>query len=324
MKFSPILIVLSLFISGLPAVAVAADNATAGQNLTPVSVTLTPVSVSQNATISLPAPGLNLTPLGTFENASVYVSGGANATFVGDAIRVDIGPADWMEFRDVYLFYRLPSGFSSFSFRYDLAVGEKSNVLLVDFADSLPAKFNVKKGGIPDTAVLGMGTWTNTYSWIKGMNDIGGLKAFPQGAHRIEVIPGGGMVYLKVDGNTTAFNDFNSSKKYLLVHLMVGDENSDMHGSLGDLKYEGPALSDGGGAPDDGVKGFIIPNASLNGNGSAAVGAVDLSAGKEKTPGSTASSTAPPAVGLNLWLALAAAAGFFVAWLVVYTKYLKR
>ena len=317
MKFSPIVIVLSLFITGVSAVAMAADNVTVAQNLTPISI-------SQNATISVPAPGLNLTPLGTFENASVYVSGGANATFVGDVIRVDIGPADRMEYRDVYLFYRLPSGFSSFSFGYDLAAGEKSNALLVDFADRLPTQFSMKKGGIPDTAVLGLGTWTNTYSWIKGMNEIGGLRAFPQGAHRIEVVPGGSMVYLKVDGNTTVFNDYNSSKKYLVVHLMVGDENSYMHGTLGDLKYAGTAPGNGGGEPDDDTTGFVIPNATLNGSGSAGAGPVDLPAGKERAPGSTASSSTTPAAGLNLWLALAAAAGFFVAWLIVYTKYLKR
>jgi hypothetical protein len=234
-----------------------------------------------------------------------------------------MGEAAWMEYRDVYLFYRLPPGFASVSFDYDLHVGEKSNVLLFEFVDALP-KVGVKKGGVPDTAVLGLGTWTNTNSWIKGMNDIGGLKAFPQGAHHVEIVPGNGMLFLNVDGNTTAYNFF-SQKKYLVIHLMVGDENSYLRGTLANLKYEGPPLDSG--KPDDGsgdTPGIVIPNVTLNGKDNGSAGdPLDGPGGKNTTTGKE-NGESKPLVGLNIWLGLAAAAGFFIAWAIVYTKYLKR
>jgi hypothetical protein len=317
MKFASVAIVLVFFFTIFPALALAANNTTATQNLTPVSI-------SQNATISVPtASNETLMKIGSFENATVYVSGGANATVRGDALAVDMGEAAWMEYRDVYLFYRLPPGFASVSFDYDLSVGEKSNVLLLQFVDDLP-KIGVKKGGVPDTAVLGLGTWTSRSSEIRGMDRIGGLATFPQGARHIEVVASGGMLYLKVDGNTTAYN-FYSQKKYLVIHLMVGDEKSYLRGTVANLAYEGPPL-DAGKPFDSGgnTSGFVVPDFKLNGtdNGSAG-GQLDLPGGKETTPGKENGESKLP-VGLNLWLALAAAAGFFIAWAIVYTKYLKR
>jgi hypothetical protein len=252
----------------------------------------------------------------------VYISGGANATILGNALAVDMGEAEWMGYRDVYLFYRLPAGFDSMSFDYDLSAGEKSNVLLIDFADTLP-QIGVKKGGVPDTAVLGLGTWTNRGTEIRGMDSIGGLKTFPQGAHQVEVSAGGDMLYLKIDGKTTAYN-FYKEKKYLVIHLMTGDENSYLRGTLGNLKYEGPPLDTGNPTGDGNTSGFVVPNVTLNGktNGTAG-GQLDLPGGKEATllPANVESKSP---VGLNIWLALAAAAGFFIAWAIVYTKYLKR
>lgn len=315
MKFVPVSLAILLLFMALPALAAAANNTT--------TETLTPVSISQNATISLPMPAdAGLMKIGTFQNATVYVSGGANATITGDVIAVDMGEAARMDYRDVYLFYRLPAGFESMSFDYDLHVGEKSNVLLIEFVDALP-KIGVKKGGVPDTAALGLGTWTNTNSWIKGMNDIGGLKTFPQGAHHVEVEPGNGMLFLKIDGNTTAYNFF-SQKKYLVIHLMSGDENSYLRGIVSNLRYEGPPLDDAKPGDNDNTAGILIPNATLNGkdNGSTG-GQLDGPGGKDKTTGAE-NGESKPLVGLNIWLALAVAAGFFVAWAIVYTKYLKR
>jgi hypothetical protein len=316
MKLVPVAIVCALFFLMLPAMALAANNTTATQNLTAVSV-------SQNATISVPT-SLNetLMKIGSFENATVYISGGANATIKGNALAIDMDEASWMEYRDVYLLYRLPPGFASMSFDYDLHVGEKSNVLLLEFVDDLPT-IGVKKGGVPDTAVLGLGTWTNMNSWIRGMNGIGGLAAFPQGLRHVEVVANNGMLYLKVDGNTTAYN-FYSQKKYLVIHLMVGDENSYMHGTVANLRYQGPPLDSG--LPFDGSSGnysMVIPNVTLSGkdNGSGG-GQLGGSGSQKPTPGPTNVESKPP-LALNIWLALAAGGGFFIAWAIVYTKYLK-
>jgi hypothetical protein len=316
MKFTSVAIVLVLFTLMLPAAVLAANNTTATPGLTPVSI-------SQNATVSMPMPSnASIMNIGTFENATVYIGGGANATIKGPTLAVDMGEAAWMEYRDVYLFYRLPPGFASVSFDYDLYVGEKSNVLLLEFVDDLP-KAGVRRGGVPDTATMGLGTWTNMNSWIKGMNNIGGLATFPQGAHHVEVASDD-MLYLKVDGKTTVFN-YYAHKKYLVIHLMVGDQNSYLRGTVSNLSYEGPPLDSG--LPSDGSNGNYsrnIPNVTLNGyangTGSGQLGGSD---GKESTPRPTDTETKTP-LALNIWLALAAAGGFFVAWAIVYTKYLKR
>jgi hypothetical protein len=316
MKLASAVIAILLFALVLPALALAANNTTA----TP---SLTPVSISQNATVSMPTPSnASIMNIGTFENATVYIAGGANATIKGQIIAVDMAEAAWMEYRDVYLFYRLPSGFASVSFDYDLSVGEKSNVLLLEFVDSLP-KAGVRRGGVPDTAVLGLGTWTNMNSWIKGMNTIGGLATFPEGAHHVDVTSDD-MLYLKVDGNTTVFN-YYTHKKYLVLHLMVGDQNSYLRGTVSNLSYEGPPLDSG--LSSDGSNGnysWNIPNVTLNGyaNGTGG-GQLGGSDGKGSTPRPTNTETKTP-LALNIWLALAAAAGFFIAWAIVYTKYLKR
>jgi hypothetical protein len=297
----------------LPAVAVAADNGTADTNLTPVSV-------SQNATVSVPSSTVvGLAKIGTFENATVYVSGGANATLNGDRLAVYMGEAPRMDYRDVYLLYRIPSGFQSFSFDYDLAVGEKSNALLVDFYDGTP-KVGVKKGGIPDRSIVGLGTWTSRGYEIGG---ISGLKPFPQGAHHVEIVPGD-MLYLKVDGNITAFG-YYSQQKYLLLHLMTGDENSYIRGTLSNLKYEGPSLDNGTALPGtsnstSGISG--IPNTTINSSVNSSGGKQNGSGDKET--GATEQGTSQPLIGLNIWLALAAGAGFFIAWAIVYYKYLSR
>jgi hypothetical protein len=314
MKFASAVITFMLFAMMLPTLALAADNATSEQNLTPVSV-------SQNATISMPTPSNDsLMKIGPFCNATVYASGGAKAPIQGDSIAIDITEAEWMEYRDVYVFYRLPGDFASVSFDYDLQTGSKSNVLLIDFADSLP-RTGIMKGGVPDTAVLGMGTWTNMRSELKGMNGTGGLTAFQQGAHHLAVSPENGVVYLKIDGNTTAYNFF-TPKKYLVIHLMVGDENSYLRGTLSNLRYEGPPLDDNvnGGHNSSGV---IAPNMTSNGkdNGSSG-GQVNVPGGSTATPAAE-NGTSKPLSGLNIWLALIAGAGFFIAWAIVYVKYLK-
>lgn len=315
MKLAPVAIVLVFFSLILPALALAANNTT-----TP---SLTPVSISQNATISMPTPSnASIMNIGTFENATVYIAGGANATINGKALDVDMGEAAWMEYRDVYLFYRLPPGFASVSFDYDLHVGEKSNVLLLEFVNDLP-KAGVSRGGVPDTATLGLGTWTNMNSWIQGMNNIGGLATFPQGAHHVDVTAED-MLYLKVDGKTTVFN-YYGQKKYLVIHLMVGDQNSFLRGTVSNLSYRGPPLDSG--LPANGSNGnysWNIPNVTLNGyaNGTGG-GQLGGSDGKETTPKPTNVDAKSP-IALNIWLALAAAGGFFIAWAIVYTKYLKR
>ncbi|OPY28018.1 MAG: hypothetical protein A4E28_01746 [Methanocella sp. PtaU1.Bin125] len=298
----------------LPAAALGAENGT--------DANLTPVSVSQNATISVPTASMvGLTMIGTFENATVYVSGGANATITGDRLTVDIGPAARMEYRDVYLLYRLPAGFRSFSFDYDIVAGDKSNVLLVDFYDGTP-RTGVLKGGIPDVSCIGMGTWTSRGYDIGG---ISGLKPFAQGAHRVDIFPSGDMLYLRLDGNAnvTAFN-YYTQKKYLLLHLMVGDENSYLRGTLSGLQYEGPpldiSLNATAGDHSGGIPG--MPNTSLNGSGNVSGGIAGP--GGDQTAGDPEHGAAKPLIGLNIWLALAAGAGFFAAWAIVYYKYINK
>ena len=79
--------------------------------------------------------------------------------------------------------------------------------------------------------------------------------------------------------------------------------------------------------PSDGSNGnysWNIPNVTLNGkaNGTGG-GQLGGSGGKETTPRPTNTESKTP-LALNIWLALAAAGGFFIAWAIVYTKYLKR
>lgn len=316
MRFLPVTPVILFLVVALPALALAANSTMPEQNLTPVSI-------SRNATISLPLPAdAGLAKIGSFQNATVYVSGGANVTITENVIEIDVGEAPWMDYRDVYLFYRLPTGYASVSFDYDLQAGEKSNVLLLDFADALPVT-GVKKGRIPDTAVLGLGTWTRTHSWIEGMNDIGGLKPFPPGAHHVEVSPGNGMLYMSVDGKTTAFN-YEKQGKYMVIHLMVGDENSYLRGTVSGLTYEGPPLDDGITGGNGDMPDPVNPGVTLeDGDNGSADSQPDGPGGKNVTHGST-NGESKPLMGLNIWVALAVAAGFFVAWAIVYVRYLKR
>jgi hypothetical protein len=302
-----------LFALLLPATALGAGNGT--------ETNLTPVSISQNATISVPTASMvGLTRIGVFENATVYVSGGANATIKDDRLVVDMGEASWMDYRDVYLLYRLPPGFLSFSFDYDLAAGEKSNVLLIDFYNGTP-QTGVKKGGIADRSTIGMGTWTSRGYDVGG---ISGLKPFAQGAHHVDIFPYEDMLYMRLDGNVTAFN-YYSQKKYLLLHLMVGDEASYLRGTLSGLKYEGPALDPAAGplTPGNSTGGIAgIPNSTLSGSDNAS-GGIHVPGGDEGA-GDAGQSTPKPLAGLNVWIAVAAALAFFVAWAIVYFKYINK
>ncbi len=264
---------------------------------------------------------VGLTRIGVFENATVYVSGGANATIKDDRLVVDIGEASWMDYRDVYLLYRLPPGFLSFSFDYDLAAGEKSNVLLIDFYNGTP-QTGVKKGGIADRSTIGMGTWTSRGYDVGG---ISGLKPFAQGAHHVDIFPSGDMLYMRLDGNAnvTAFN-YYSQKKYLLLHLMVGDEASYLRGTLSGLKYEGPALdipvNTTTGNHTGGISG--LPGVTLNGSSNTSGGLPGP--GENQGADDAGKNTSKPFAGLNVWIAIAAGLAFFVAWAIVYFKYINK
>lgn len=279
-----------------------------------VSGNMTPVSVFQNATVYVNTTS-GLARIGSFGNASVYVDGGANATVVGGSLAVDLGAAPGMCYRDVYLFYRLPAGFANVTFDCDLRAGEKSNVLLFDFSDELP-RVGLRKGGMPDRSIAGFGTWTAMYS------EIGGLKAFPEGPHRIELFPAGDMLFVKVDGNITAFGGL-LQRKYLVIHLMTGDGDSYLRGTLTNLRYAGPELDAGGGDGDGNVtrpqpSGFPLPAGNGSGNG----GPVTLFPSASPDP-ATEHGTAGPA-GINLWFALAVGVALAAGWAFVYFKYLNK
>jgi hypothetical protein len=301
MKLVYLVIVLALWATAATAPVAAESN-------------MTPVSVFQNATVYVNTTS-GLARIGSFDNASVYVDGGANATVVGASLAVDLGAAPGMGYRDVYLFYRLPAGFANVTFDCDLQAGEKSNVLLFDFSDELPGA-GLRKGGMPDRSIAGFGTWTAMYS------EIGGLKAFPEGRHRIELFPAGDMLFVKVDGNITAFGGL-PQRKYLVIHLMTGDGDSYLRGTLSNLRYAGPEL-DAGGGDGDGNRtpsrppGFPLPAGNGSGNG----GPVTPFPSASPDP-ATEHGTARPG-GINLWFALAVGVALAAGWAFVYFKYLNK
>lgn len=294
----------------MTATAMAANDTATGKNMTPVSV-------FQNATVYVNTTTAGIARIGAFDNGSVYVNGGANATVVGPELVVNLGAAPEMGYRDVYIFYRLPPGFNNVSFDYDLLAGEKSNVLLVDFYDDLP-KSGLRKGGVPDRSIVGTGTWTAMYS------QIGGLTSFPQGTHHVELFPSNTMMFMKVDGNITTFGEF-TQRKYLVIHLMTGDGDSYLKGSLSNLHYAGPSL-DAINLNDTGNKSpFLFPNgsgAATNGSGSATAVSHAVSVTPKPDPTTEAGSSRPGSI--NIWFVLALAAGFFIAWGIVYFKYLNK
>lgn len=295
----------------LPAAALAAsgDNATVNN--------LTPVSVFQNASIFVNKSTDNLTLVGSFDNATVYRGGGANITLMDHSARVDMGSAPEMGYRDIYLFIRMPvAAFGSVGLDYDLSVGEKSNVLLVDFNTTLP-RTGIRKGGIPDRAILGLGTWSAAYG------DIGGLRPFPPGAHRLEIQPIGGELVLKVDGQGLVSTQYKQ-QDYLIVHLMTGDGNSYLQGTISNLTYAGPpprplATPSSTPLPRTNVSATVLPSAGK----STPVPPVNLSGSDPgKSNNATPQSRLLPEV--NIAFVLIALFALVAAWAFVYLKYLRK
>ncbi len=166
-----------------------------------------------------------------------------------------------------------------------------------------------------------MGTWTNRGYNIGG---ISGLAPFKHGAHHVEVFPAGDTLYMRIDGNITAYN-YYSQQQYLVLHLMVGDENSYLRGTLSGLKYEGPAPGTAGNSTSGNSTGGIpgLPGVTLKPGDNTTGEGIHGSDDDEGT-GDAGSDTKKPLMGLNIWIALAAGLAFFVAWAIVYFKYINK
>lgn len=307
----------SPLITGLLLVALAMLLAVPGYAAVDI---LTPVSEYQNASVFVNASGDNLTKVGSFGNTTIYRSGGSNVTLTDRGVRLDMGSAPELGYRDIYLYIRLPvtEPFHNVTFDYDLSTGEKSNVLLVDFNNTSP-KIGVRKGGVPDRAVLGLGTWSARYG------EIGGLKDFPQGAHHVEIQAAGSELLLRIDNKGVAVAPFKQ-QPYMIIHLMTGDGDSYLRGTLSNLTYNGPPPGPLTVTPSptplppfnmsatpkpSGITATPVPPIVLPG----------ADAGDDETSSDPKS---PLLSEVNFGFAIAAAVGLFLAWAYVYLKYIRK
>lgn len=282
------------------------------------AINLTPVSVFQNASVFVNTSTENLTMVGGFDNATVYRSGGANVTLRDHGLELDLGSALELGYRDVYLFMRMPvSTYYNVTFDYDITAGEKSNVLLVDFNASKP-QTGVVKGGVKDRAILGLGTWSARYG------EIGGLKPFPRGAHHVEIQAMGSDLVLRLDGKGVSAEPFQQ-QEYLVIHLMTGDGDSYLRGTISNLTYTGPPP----GLPAGTLKPTVISPYNLTGT--------TMPSGRSVTPvpGVTLPGSDPEASTndqpqsrllpeVNFIFAIVAGIALFAAWAFVYFKYINK
>ena len=283
---------------------------------------LTPVSEYQNASVFVNTSGENLTRVGSFDNTSIYRSGGANVTLTDQGVRLDMGSAPEMGYRDVYLFIRMPAAeqFHNVTFDYDITTGEKSNVLLVDFNASLP-RIGVRKGDVKDSAILGLGTWSARYG------EIGGLKDFPQGAHHVEIqsTPAGELV-LRIDDKGVTVEPFKQ-QAYMVIHLMTGDGESNLRGTISNLTYNGPPQGPLAATPTPTPLPPFNLSATPKASGVTATPAQPIvlpGADTGDDEKASAPTKSPLLSDINIGFALAAALGLFVAWAYVYLKYMRK
>ncbi|WP_424358035.1 hypothetical protein [Methanocella sp. MCL-LM] len=307
----------SPLITGLLLVALAVVLAVPGHAAVDI---LTPVSEYQNASVFVNASGENLTKVGSFGNTSIYRSGGSNVLLTDRGVRLDLDSAPELGYRDVYLYIRLPvkEPFHNVTFDYDLSVGEKSNVLLIDFNNTSP-KIGVSKGGVPDRAVLGLGTWSARYG------EIGGLKDFPQGAHHVEILAAGSELVLRIDDKGVAVAPFKQ-QPYMIIHLMTGDGDSYLRGTISNLTYNGPPPGPltvtPSPTPLPPFKLSATPNASaVTATPVKPIVLPGAEPGDVEKPGDPKS---PLLSEVNFGFALAAAIGLFLGWAYVYLKYIRK
>lgn len=285
------------------------------------AVNLTPISEYQNASVYVNTSTDNLTMVGSFDNTSVYRSGGANVTLIDRGVRLDLGSAPEMGYRDVYLFIRMPAvaAFHNVTFDYDIRTGEKSNVLLFDFNATSP-RIGIVKGGVKDQAILGLGTWSARYG------EIGGLKDFPQGAHHVEIQAAGSELVLRIDGKGVAVAPFQQ-KAFMVIHLMTGDGESYLRGSISNLTYNGPPP----GLPASTAKPTALPPFNMSatpkpsGVTATPVPAVTLPGSDPDDEGETGADPKSPLLSeVNFAFALIAGIALFGAWAYVYFKYIRK
>lgn len=279
-----------------------------GDNVTAVGA----VSEFQNATVFMGIPETDgLIILGEVDNATIYSGGGANATINEGSLYVNLGAAREMGYRDIYLLYPVSYRLESISFDYELMMGNKSNVILIDMIPVKP-DLTKNKGGIMDRSIVGIGTWSAIYS------EIGGLKPFIPGKHHVDVMPYQNELVLAVDGNFSASSSFRQDN-YLLIHLMTGDDDSLITGSISNLTVKlmpAPSLKDEG-------KNKVQETGKTSLSGQVKINAspIPVSASEDK---GNETGVSKKLSGISLWFILAAAAGFLAAWGYVYIRYLKR
>jgi len=305
MRLYPLLVVLLMLL--LPAMAVAANNST----------NMTQVSEYQNASVYVNRSTDTMMAVGIVDNATVYRSGGGNVTIMDHAVKVDLGSAPEMGYRDVYLFLRLPGTFENVTFDYDFSRGEKSNVLLVDFATALP-KTGIPKGGVPDHAALGLGTWSAVYG------EIGGLKPLQQGSHHVEIGSNGNQLALRVDGKGLTVEQYNQHE-YMVIHLMTGDGDSYLRGTVSNISYAGPPLS----ALTPSSKATVVPPfnitpTTLPRSTSTGIPAIQVNATESPASPTTTIPQGRLLSGVNIIFAISAAIVFFCAWAIVYYRYINK
>ncbi|WP_230743212.1 hypothetical protein [Methanooceanicella nereidis] len=280
---------------------------------TPGNDSMTAISDFQNATVYVPVDGQDgLINIGEFYNATVYVGGGANGTISEGGLNVFIGCAKEMGYKDLYLYCYVPYGFDRASFDYELYTGNKSNILLIELMGSKP-NVTVSKSSLIDDAAFGIGVWSYIHE------QIGGLNYFPQGKHHVEIITAGDGLILSVDGKCLATSD-HKQHSYLVIHLMTGDGDSFIRGTITNLSVSATALplSD----PEKNKTGQqIITPCPAPGKVSPSAAAPILN--QDNDDNSTGKGATNQLSGIGLWLAVAAGAGFLIAWAFIYFKYLK-
>lgn len=273
-----------------------------------------PVSDYQNATISVDSDvSMGLLEIGRYGNGTVYIGGGAGATLREGCIDLSIEAADEMGYRDVYLFYPVSANFERISFDYNLSSGDKSNVLLFDTMATLPDVQRFK-GGFKDRSIVGMGVWSSRYG------EIGGLKPMPEGVHHAEAFVYQGELILYVDGRYVDSSGF-TPQKYLTLHFMTGDGESYLKGRISGLSVNESAAVNMTPVSPSPTRAPSIAAGKNSGDNSGGAGATGLNDSSDNASGDDAGRKSS---GMSLWLAVLMGAGFFLAWGIIYIKYVRR
>lgn len=245
-----------------------------------------------------------------YNNASVFSSEAGSVSMSDGSLNVCLNAADNNGYRDVYLYYPMSGSFEVASLDYELYAGNKSNVLLFDFAPSMP-DVNKSKGGLGDNAIVGIGIWSSAYG------DIGGLRPLPAGHHHLEVISYQDELLMKIDGKFVMSAPCHYNK-YFIVHLMTGDGDSYLKGSIANLTIREKVFSST--QDETPVNAPRVPGSeSENSSGTGDIVSIFL----EQKNDSIRGHVTRPVSAIGLYAAIAASLGFFAACIFTYFRYLR-